>query len=674
MQSPSAGETLGALMVEQTKGVIEHPALARRVSARLLTLLFWLNLTALIVIHFAQFRTFLWSAWDPPVFAFTVAHVTAAGFMVVLWTLNRSSSLPSWVIGGLMIVGFTITGYYFHTTALEMSFRPAFGTWPDMILGAVLLTQVMYLSWRYWGPIFPLLGLIFLSYPFIADSLSGPFRGPPLEVQEIATRVAHRMFSGIADISARFLWLLIFWGLLLSTAGGGIALMGLARMLSRGMAGGPAVGCLVASAVAGSFIGAGTSNVAITGSITIPAMRRAGYTPEQAAAVEAIASNASSITPPILGAVAFVMMNILRINYLDVIAMSILPALLWFVSVGFYIYTHANKHAGTIKPLSSDPVAGEMAITRSLYFRSALLLIAPIAIIIYLVMQGYTIRMGGLSAFLTTVVLSLALRVETRWSVWSDGIRRAAFNASAVTLVLVISALIADVIILTGVGGRMGAIIETASRGNLMLAGLIMIAIGVLLGAALPALAIYLIVAGTFAPVLTGMGVDFRVSHYTAFYIGTLSAIIPPVASSALVAAALANTTYLKVCVEVTKMSWPLWVAPLLFLVAPELLLRGDSGAATTILVVFSSTVVILGVQAATAGWLLRTLKLPVRIALYANFGFLVVALNEHSQLFMLISVVVVAVAVIVNTMLPGRTSKPAVAVSVPSESAEPGA
>ena len=643
-------------MAEQSVEAGRGPAVTTRVSDRVLTLLFWLNLSALIVIHFSQFRSPLWSPWDPPVFAYTVAHVTAAGFMVVIWQLHRGRSMPSWVLGALMIAGFAVTGYYFHTRALEMSFRPAFGTWPDMVLGGVLFTQVMYLSWRYWGPVFPILGLLFIGYAFIADLLTGPFRGPPLETQEIVTRVSHHMFGGIVNIAARFLWLLIFWGLLMSTAGGGIALLGLARVLSRGLAGGPAIGALLASAVAGSFVGAGASNVAITGSITIPGMRRAGYTAEQAAAVEAIASNASSITPPILGAVAFIMMEILRINYLEVIAMSILPALLWFIAVGFYIYAHASRNRETIKPLSSDPVAGEQVITPSMYIRSTLLIVAPLTVIVYLVLQGYSVRMGGLGAFLTTIVLALVLRVETRWSVWSQGFRRAAFNASAVTLVLVVGSLIADVITLTGVGGRMGNIIEDASQGNLLLAGAMMIGIGIILGAGLPALAIYLIVAVTFAPVLHRMGVDFRVSHYTAFYIGTLSAIIPPVAASALVAAAIANTTYIKVCKEVAKMSWPLWVAPLLFLVAPELLLLGDPSPATTLVVIISSVLVILGVQAATAGWLVKPLLPWIRIALYANFGLLVVALDMHEEVLMGLGIVVVVAAIFVNLVLKGRS------------------
>jgi TRAP transporter 4TM/12TM fusion protein len=651
-------------MDEQAQVATEQSVPAKGVSDRVLTALFWLNLVALIVIHFSQFRTFLWTAWDPPAFAFTAAHVTAAGFMVVLWTLHKGSSVPSWVMGGLMIVGFTITGYYLHTHALEMSFRSAFGSMPDVILGGVLFTQILYLSWRYWGPIFPILGIFFIGYAFIANDLSGPLHGPELDAHQISTRVAHHMFGGIANIAARFLWLLIFWGLLLSTAGGGIALAGLARLLS-GMSGGPAIGSLLASAVAGSFVGAGTSNVAITGSITIPGMRKAGYTAPQAGAVEAIASNASSITPPVLGAVAFVMMNILRVNYLDVIAMSIIPAVLWFLTVGFYLYAHAHKNRETIKSLEVEPGT----VNRSLYTRSAILLAVPMAVMIYFVLQGYSVRMGGLGAFLTTVVLALVLRVETSWSVWSDGLRKAAFNASAVTLVLVVGSIVADVITLTGVGGRMGEIVETVSRGNLMLAGLIMICFGVVLGAALPALAIYLIVAVTFAPVFTKMGVDVRVSHYTAFYIGTLSAIIPPVAASALVAAAIANTTYLKVCVEVAKMSWPLWVAPLLFLVAPELLLRGDSNVVTTMLVISSSAVVLLGVQAATAGWLLRPLTPLVRVALYANFGFLVVALNEHSELLMTISLVIVVALAVLNMVLTARALERLVGAAAPSES-----
>ena len=657
-------------MAEQTIASQKPKALAKGFNDRLVTLLFWGNLLVLLVIYFAQFRTRLWESWDPPAFSYAAAHVAAAGLMIVVWYLHRKRpGAPQWLMALFLFVGFAASGYYFHTRALEMSFRPVFGTYPDMILAVLLFAQVTYLSWRYWGPIFPILGFLFVGYTFIADVLPGPFHGPTFETQQILTRVGQKMFANIMDIAARFLWLLVFWGLLMNTAGGGIALLGLARLLSRGIAGGPAMGCVIASALTGSFVGGGTANVAITGPITIPAMKRAGYTAEQAGAIEAMASNASSITPPILGAVAFIMSDVIGVSYLEIIVMSMVPALLWFLAVGVWIFAHAQRNSGTIVPITADPAAAER-VTPFLYFRSAVLILLPVTVIMYFVLQGYTLRTAAVGGFLTLMILGVLLRVETRWSVWSKGIRQAAFYASSVTIILVIVALMADAITWTGLGGRLGGIIEDASQGRVLIAGVIMIVFGVILGAGLPSLAIYFIMAVTFAPVLLKMGIDFRVSHYTAFYIGALSAIIPPIAASALVAAAVAQTGYWPICKVLIRVSWPLWIFPLLFLVAPELLLLGDAGFGMTILVIISSAMVIIGVQSATAGWFIRTLILPLRAVLYANFVVLVVALRQDLAVLMGICIAIVVAVAVVSLMLRAR---PEGAVIAPANSTSPG-
>lgn len=659
-------------MAEAQVEAEELRPLGRRISDRVITVMFWSSLVTLLVIYFAQFRPIipltsvrLWEAWDPLAFGYTAAHVTAAGIMIVVWYLHRNANGPRWIVGLVMLVGFAASGYYFYSRAFEMSFRPGFGSFPDMILASLLFAQVIFLAWRYWGPIFPVLGFLFMGYTFIADLLPGAFHGPSFETQEVFTRVAHHMFSNITTLSARFLWLLLFWGLLMSTAGGGIALLGLARLLSRGLAGGPALGCLVASAVTGSFVGGGTANVAVTGPVTIPAMKRAGYTAEQAGAIEAMASNASSITPPILGAVAFIMSDIIGVSYLEIIVMSLVPAMLWFLAVGMWIIFHAQNNRDVIRPLSADPTAAGQKVNAGLYIRSTMLVVIPVGIVVFIVLQGYTIRMGALGAFLATVVLALVLRVETRWSVWSAGIRQAAFYASSVTIILVIVALMADAILWTGLGGRLGSIIEDASRGYVLLAGVIMIAFGIFLGAGLPALAIYFIMAVTFAPVLFKMGIDFRVSHYTAFYIGTLSAIIPPVAASALVAAAVAQTSYWGICKVLIRVSWPLWVFPLLFLVAPELLLLGDSGSLTTFFVIASAATAIVGVQAATAGWLIRPLPLLLRVVLYLNFALVVLALRQDSEALMAVCIAVVVAAGVIMALAPkGRVARAITAAS----------
>jgi TRAP transporter 4TM/12TM fusion protein len=664
---------------------VEEVSEPKTLSGIVVTVMAWSTILLTAAIYFAQFKIgipgteyVLHYPWDPPQNGYTIAHVSATGLVVSVWYLDKRFGLGGhvgimrWVIGLSLFTLFVITGSYFFAVAEDLTRRSVYGTIPDLILGTMLFAMVLYLSWRYWGPIFPILALLFFTYIFMADLLPGALKGPSFDTHRIFTRLSTKLYGTIAGLGARFLWLLLIWGMMMSTAGAGVAILGLAKLLSKtGIAGGPAMGAMIASAVTGSFVGGGGSNVAITGPITIPAMKKAGYTAEQAGAIEAMASNASNITPPVLGTVAFIMSEIIGVHYIEIIVMSLVPAFLWFLSSGVYIYAHAQKNRDQIRTIHAREVGSE-SIPWHRYVRSGLLLAGPVATILILVLNGYTLRMGTVGAFSVAMFLGAVLRIETRWSAWSQGFRRAAYWASSVTLILVAVTVIADAISFTYLGGRLSNVIDTISGGHLLAAGTLMIIFGIFLGAGLPALAIYFIMSLTFAPILQDMGVDFKVSHYTAFYIGTLEHIIPPVATSALVAAGVAGTRYWPVCKVLAKMSWPLWVFPLLFLIAPELLLQGDSSNGFMAMVILSSAATIVGVQTATAGWLLRPVLLPTRIILYANFGMLVVALRQDLVTLMGACVAVVVGAAIFTIVAHGHEADRATgAVAVPSPGAD---
>ena len=291
------------------------------------------------------------------------------------------------------------------------------------------------------------------------------------------------------------------------------------------------------------------------------------------------------------------------------------------------------------------------------YVRSAAIAIVPVTLIIVLILQGFTIRTGVVTALTSTVVLGVILRVETRWSQWSTGIKGAAAFASAVTLVLIVVTIIADTIAHTGLGTRFGETVEDISGGSIAIAGLLMIALSIILAAGLPTLAIYFIVSITFAPILVRLGVDVRSAHFVAFYMGTLSLIVPPVAGSAIVAAAIAKTTYTKVAWQLVVMAWPFYVFPIVLLLAPELLLLGES-AARTWLIVTSSAVVLVGAQMAGAGWLGMSLNVPTRLVGMAPTVLLFIGIQQKNDLLIAIpgGLVVVATAVLWAYVKLGRT------------------
>ena len=632
-------------------------------SELVLDIMFWIVLGVMGVVYFAQFRTPLWDSWDPPGSGYAAAHVGVAGSMMALWYIKKKRlTVSAWITGIVILLTFAVTGWYFQHYALELLFRPSYGTNLDLALGISMLVSTFYLSYLYWGPIFPGLGLIFIGYLFFADTLPGPLKGPSLDVHNILTREIQRAFFQITALAARFLWMLVFWGLLMGQLGGGVALMGLARKLSVGIAGGPAMGSLLSSALAGSFVGGGASNVAITGPVTIPAMKSAGYLPEEAASVEAMASNASSITPPILGAVAFIMSDLLGVSYVEIIIMSMVPAALWFLAVGTWILSHGQMNKHRIKKMPPQMSASGRPLAWHMYVRSAVLMVVPVTAIVLLVVNGYTLKFGAFWAFLLTMGLALVLRVETRPRVWANAFRNAGMYASSITVIIVIVALISDALIFTGLGGRLGSVIEEISGGHLIIAAAIMVFAGVILGGPLPALPVYFIMVITFAPVLQRMGVPQIATHYVAFYMGALGSITLPVAASCLVAAAVANTKYWPTAVMTMKISWPLWIYPIMFALAPELLLQSDSGFVHTWIIIGTTAIVMIGVQSATGGWLLRPLPKLYKAILYLNFGLLVAGLlpEDESLPLMMASIgIVIAVVVLTVTTVKNVASVP---------------
>lgn len=646
-----------------------------------LDIFFWVSLFFLLVVYFVQFETLLFKSWDPAGSGYAAAHVGAAGVLMGTWHVRRFRYSPFGWIGGVIIaVIFAFEGWYFGTKALELLFRPSYGTLPDLVIGLTMLLMAYYVSYLYWGLVFPLLGVLFFLYLFVADLLPGPLAGPALDTHNILTREVTRGIRDITDLAARFLWMLVFWGVLLGELGGGVALLGLARRLSYGIPGGPALGSLVSSALAGSFVGGGASNVAITGPVTIPAMRRAGYTGYEAGSVEAMASNASSITPPILGAVAFIMSDLLGVSYIEIIIMSLVPAFLWFLAVAAWIVTHAQTNRHRIRPIPKSAID----MPWHLYLRSAIILVVPVSVIVVLVVQAYTLKEGALWAFALTMVLAVTLRVETRTRVWLNAFRNAVTQASAITVIIVIVALIADALLFTGLGGRLGNLIESIATNAagflplpeslepdviLLIAAAIMVVAGVVLGGPLPALPVYFIMIVTFAPVLERMGVPTIATHYVAFYMGALGSITLPVAASCLVAAAVANVDYWPTSVVTAKVSWPLWVYPILFALAPELLLQGDSDPAMTWLIIGSAAIVMIGVQSATGGWLVRMIPTPFKAVLYANFAlFTAFLLPAEENPFLLLLCVGLVVGVMVLTVLFGKRVASASATELAAE------
>lgn len=531
-----------------------------------------------------------------------ILHVWVAGVIAILAFLERKGGVARWVFGAISMVAFFGTHWYLMSVQDVIYLRTAFPSDPDLIAAVAIMLLLLFYSWYSFGWSFAGLAVFFVAYPFVAQFLPGPLEGPGIPTVRIMARFLSDIHGPITGFATQFIWLLLFWGMLLTVAGADVSVSWLANKMAKRFTSGPAMACLVSSAFVASFTGAGPNAAAITGPVTIPAMVKAGYPRPVAAAIESVATEASGMTPPVLGTVAFIMADFLGMSYAKIMAMCIIPAVLWYVSTTTYIVGYSAKNKAILKPLrmgaAEEPATG-------LVLRSTAIAVIPVGILIYMVIENYTLRLTTAAAFLSTMALGLTLRVNTDWGRWRRGIRDAGVLASAVTVTIAILSIVADVIQFTGLGLKFGDLIEAASGGSIFFAGLIMVAIGILLGGPLPPLPIYFIMVLAFGPVLARMGVPLPVTHFVAFYMGMLGSVTLPVAASALITSVIAGSSYWETGVQLLKMVWPRLVLPLVFVFAPELLLvAGGPTDLPTIAWALLITTVAYGVSGfASGGW-----------------------------------------------------------------------
>ena len=387
------------------------------------------------------------------------------------------------------------------------------------------------------------------------------------------TRIVEQLFlstEGIwgvpLGVSADFVYLFVLFGVVLDTAGGGALLIALANKGAGRTRGGPAKTAAVASAFMGSLSGSAVANVVTTGTFTIPLMKRAGFRPFFAGAIEAAASTGGQLMPPVMGAGAFILATWTNIPYLEVAAAAVIPAILYYAALLAAIHFRAS--AMGIEPVRE--VTPEK-------IRDKLHLLLPLGAIVLLLAMG---RSPMRAAFwgVTSAVVMACLRPATRPSLPELGevMERAGRGAVQVAAACAAAGVVVGVASLTGIGLRMSELIVTISGGNL-LAALMLTAIGsIILGMGLPTTAAYVVLAALGAPALVQLGVPLLAAHLFIFYFGCISNVTPPVSLAAFAAAGISGSPALKTAVSAALLAGAGFVVPFMFVYGPELLLIGN--------------------------------------------------------------------------------------------------
>ena len=528
--------------------------------------------------------------------------------------------------GVLLVVGFSVLIYhviYFH----EVSGRWGELTELEFWLGSLCVITLLEATRRCIGWPIVILAVIFLAYAFLGPQLPGLLNHRGYSFERVVSHLylgGGGIFGTPLGVSATFVVMIVIFGALLERSGAGRVLMDIATGATGRSRGGPAKAAVVGSSLMGMISGTAVANVLTTGTISIPLMKRNGYRPQVAGAIEAVASTGGQLMPPVMGAAAFIMADLTETPYLDIAAAAILPATLYYVVLFAVVHLEAVKRDIPVLQLDELP-----KIVPTVMTGGHLLLSLPV--FAYLLIDGFSVMFASFWAIVTTVVVSYAQRAT--WLTPRKFFAALIDGAEAVLPVAVACAtagIIIGVITLTGLGLKFSSLIVAVSGNNLILALILTMAASLLLGMGLPTAAAYILVSTLVAPALVDMGVKLLAAHLFVFYGAMLSSITPPVALAAYAAAGLADANPFKIALVAVQFGIAAFIVPFFFVLNPALLGFGD---VATIAIAATTSIIGAGAIAiAVQGWYLHRASLVERVLVFAG-GLLMMGQHFESNL-----------------------------------------
>jgi len=413
-------------------------------------------------------------------------------------------------------------------------------------------------------------------------------------------------------VCASYIILFVLFGAFVERTGTGKLFMDISLALTGWAPGGPAKVAVVTSGLFGTISGSAVSNVMTTGVFTIPMMKRIGYRPSFAGAVEAVASTGGQIMPPIMGAAAFVMAEFLNVGYLSVAIWAFLPAVLYYVAVFFAVHFEAKRTGMEGLPRADLPRAGAVLRERGHQF-------IPLIVIVGVLMSGYSAPYAALCGIASAFPVA-AMRKTTRDTVTIANILGALEDGARQTLPVAMACATAGVVIgiisLTGVGIEFTGLVVRLSQDSLLIALILTALAGIVLGMGLPTTPAYIIQVALLVPALVKLGVALEAAHLFIFYFAILSAITPPVAIAVFAASGLAGGGLWSTGLDSVKLGATGYIVPFMFVFAPALMLIGPWHE--VLLAACTATVGVICLAASLHGYLLRPASWWERLALFA--------------------------------------------------------
>lgn len=443
---------------------------------------------------------------------------------------------------------------------------------PDLAVGSVLLLLVLEATRRTTGFGLLLVVLAFLAYNLWGDRLPGLFGHGEIgyaHFLDILIFTTDGVFGVPLRVALTYVFLFSLFGAVLHRAGGGEFFFNAAAAISGRRPGGPAKIAVVSSGLFGTLSGSPTSDVIVTGSVTIPMMRRLGYSGALAGGVEVAASTGGSLLPPVMGSAAFIMAEFTGIPYRSIVVAAIVPALLYYVCIYYQVHLRSvSLGLGTLDPKQIP------ALSRTL--RQGGLFLVPLVVLVAALVAGYSPNL--VAAYATLGVFGVALlRRETRLGVVAilEVLAETARRATPAVGACAAAGLVVGGISMTGLGAKFTDLIFLLAGQQLLWSLVIAAVVVILLGMGMPIPSVYVLAAVLIAPALTKLGMSTMAAHLFLLYYASLSAMTPPVAVAAFAAAPLAQANPLAIGVAAVRLSIAAFIMPFAFAYSSELLLEG---------------------------------------------------------------------------------------------------
>jgi len=538
---------------------------------------------------------------------------------------------------------------YFTMNANQIINQGTRFTWPQIIIGIIGIAALIEVTRRCVGlPILCVAGF-FIVYALVYGLTNPAFFGRVRYLVRNLFYTKEGILSTPINVCSKYIVVFIIFGAFLERTGISNFFINLANCVAGRFAGGPAKVAVISSALCGMVSGSSVGNTVTTGSVTIPMMKKTGYRPEFAGAVEAAASTGGQIMPPIMGAAAFLMADFVGVPYSDIIGRAVLPAILYFT--GIFISVHLEAKKNNLRGIPKEDLPKFRDLIKKIY-----LLLPLVMLVIWVSGNFMTMQRAASLAIVLAIVVSL-FDSENRITPHKilDALEAGGKSTITVGAACGVAGIISGTITMTGLANDLINGIVTLAGDRLIIALVLTMICCIILGMGVPTTANYCIMAATTAPILIRMGVPTLAAHFFVFYFGIVADITPPVALAAYAGSAIAKSNPMKTAVNASKLAVAVFIVPYVFCYNPSMLLI-DTTPLAVVQIAVTSFIGIFGVAAALEGYCFAHMNPVMRIVIAAG-GLLLIIPGAVSDL---LGLAIVVGCVMIQRGIAGRQKKAA--------------